>query len=794
MWLVRVILLIVALAAPSAAGATMLWGGGGGGGSGDVTAVGDCLSGACFDGTTGTSLTFKNATSGTIAVTPVAGALGAKTINLPAENGTVCTTGSVCSGYVATDGDLTNLAAMSGTGVVARTAADTYTVRTITESGSGIDVTNGDGVSGNPLVSFDPTEFDSPTWGDGTFAQADWTWNTTGASDPLLRFSSGSVDLITGTLKQGGTAVVLQSRTLIGGSGIATIGDLSANRTISTDSSEANFLTSGALTCGAATQGKIQVHTTPLQYCDNAATPTLQYTAYGNSSGESTAAANNSVALTTDTTGNYAAGDAEAGKALYINATSCSYVGTASDGTPSCVAAPSTPEYVSRTMTAGGTLAAYAVVAANGSTGDSVIEAATTVTQILGCSQSGSSVTSTNPVEVAVAGVARCSTDASVVSGSLVKLGATGQFALGTTEEKTWGRALTDSTGASGSAYILLFDGAEGYIDHAIDVWPSIPDLTSNTVNMINESPTVDISSNGTLRGLNFAPTSTITGTSAVRGVLYSPTVTLNGGGDLSSFYIVASGGTITSAPTTAAFGPVPVLVAHQTTYTSTTNGKSPMYQGWGLLNAPTISSSGTSGTATTDLSAGADDNPTFNQTGNGGTLSITTHYGFRSRGTVTASSGGTATVVTRKGVSVEDLTTSGAGTKNITTNIGVDIAALSNGTTKIGFRNAATSVYTPTTQAIAAASDTITCDTTYKKFTTATGTTTMTSNPTIADGQTGQICILENVDATGTDCITINDGTTGVQLVAGVTLCPSDTLTVIYDGTDWIQLATANN
>ena len=41
----------------------------------------------------------------------------------------------------------------------------------------------------------------------------------------------------------------------------------------------------GALTCGAGTAGKALVHTTPLQYCDNAATPALQYAAYGDSSG-----------------------------------------------------------------------------------------------------------------------------------------------------------------------------------------------------------------------------------------------------------------------------------------------------------------------------------------------------------------------------------------------------------------------------------------------------------------------------------------------------------------------------
>ena len=98
--------------------------------------------------------------------------------------------------------------------------------------------------------------------------------------------------------------------TITGGAGIASTGAATGEgigHTLSTASDEADFLKSGALTCGASTQGKMQVHTTPLQYCDNAGTPTLQYAAYGNSSGESTAAANNSVAMGTDTTGDYVA-------------------------------------------------------------------------------------------------------------------------------------------------------------------------------------------------------------------------------------------------------------------------------------------------------------------------------------------------------------------------------------------------------------------------------------------------------------------------------------------------------
>lgn len=50
------------------------------------------------------------------------------------------------------DSDLTAIAALSTTGILARVTTNTWTLRTLT-AGTGITVTNGDGVSGNPTVA-----------------------------------------------------------------------------------------------------------------------------------------------------------------------------------------------------------------------------------------------------------------------------------------------------------------------------------------------------------------------------------------------------------------------------------------------------------------------------------------------------------------------------------------------------------------------------------------------------------------------------------------------------------------
>jgi len=100
-------------------------GGGGAGGSGDITAVGDCATGDCFEGTTGNALQFEGATANGYETTLTAADPDADyTVTIPAETGTICTTGSVCTGYSAdththppdmTDvGDCTGPACFSG--------------------------------------------------------------------------------------------------------------------------------------------------------------------------------------------------------------------------------------------------------------------------------------------------------------------------------------------------------------------------------------------------------------------------------------------------------------------------------------------------------------------------------------------------------------------------------------------------------------------------------------------------------------------------------------------------------
>lgn len=313
---------------------------GGGGGSGDVTDVGNCTTGACFmDGTNaGTELVYEGTTVNTnetrLAFSTDPGA--DYVVTIPNETGTLCTTFGVCTGYQA--GPLSGDVVTSGAAATIQANSVALTTDTTgsyaagdAEAGNATGLACTDCValttetSGNYVASVATS---APLTGGaagsegatltlacttassgvtGCLSGANWTTFNAKQDGPLSGdvVTSGAAATIQANSVALGTDTTndyIASATCGAGTSCTATGE-GSTPTIITASSEADFLASGALTCGASTRGKMQVHTTPLQYCDNAATPALQYAAYGNSTGEATSIANTAVSLTADVTG-----------------------------------------------------------------------------------------------------------------------------------------------------------------------------------------------------------------------------------------------------------------------------------------------------------------------------------------------------------------------------------------------------------------------------------------------------------------------------------------------------------
>lgn len=94
------------------------------------------------------------ASTGLIALTDISGGASARLLQPPAAGFTITNPGGVLGDPTFTlANDLSALEAMSGTGIVSRTASETYAQRTITAPAAGITVSNGDGVAGNPTLA-----------------------------------------------------------------------------------------------------------------------------------------------------------------------------------------------------------------------------------------------------------------------------------------------------------------------------------------------------------------------------------------------------------------------------------------------------------------------------------------------------------------------------------------------------------------------------------------------------------------------------------------------------------------
>jgi hypothetical protein len=107
--------------------------------------------------------------------------------------------------YQPLDTDLTAISGLTGTGIAVRTGAGTWTTRTLTGTANKIDVTNGDGVSGNPTVTISATYVGQTSITTlGTIGTGTWNGSSISTS-----FTDAKIKTVTGTANRitiGGTA------------------------------------------------------------------------------------------------------------------------------------------------------------------------------------------------------------------------------------------------------------------------------------------------------------------------------------------------------------------------------------------------------------------------------------------------------------------------------------------------------------------------------------------------------------------------------------------------------------
>lgn len=190
-------------------------------GAGTITEIGDIASGPAFTAAVpGKSLIFNNATSGTVEVKTVSGALGTRTVSLPAETGTVCTTGSVCTGYAPSATAITTSSTVNA--LASSTSANLATLLS-DEVGTGYAVLN---TAPTFVTSIAPTTNDGAALGTSSLMWSDLFL----ASGGVVNFNNGDVTLThssnTITLGGGDLALGANNLTMTGSLGATGAGKL----------------------------------------------------------------------------------------------------------------------------------------------------------------------------------------------------------------------------------------------------------------------------------------------------------------------------------------------------------------------------------------------------------------------------------------------------------------------------------------------------------------------------------------------------------------------------------------
>lgn len=170
----------------------------------------------------------------------------------------------------ALDADLQAIAALSTTGILARTAANTWALRTNTGTAAEITVTNGDGVAGNPTYSLPSAlTFTGKTITGGTYSGA-VSYNKVVITAPA---TSATLTLIDGTTLTGpaasGTVMTLGNTETV--TGVKTFGSAGAvgrlkvaGTTSGSTVLDATAVASGTLTLPAATDTLVGKATTDI--------------------------------------------------------------------------------------------------------------------------------------------------------------------------------------------------------------------------------------------------------------------------------------------------------------------------------------------------------------------------------------------------------------------------------------------------------------------------------------------------------------------------------------------------